>query len=62
MITDPFGRVLVEAPVGKEAIIIAELDLGLVQIARASTPLISDLQAAWPTIQSLVSGADEARQ
>lgn len=62
MITDPFGRVLVEAPVGKEAVIIAELDLGLVQIARASTPLISDLQSAWPTIQSLVSGADEGRQ
>ena len=61
MITDPFGRVLVEAPVGKEAIIIAELDLGLVQIARASTPLISDLQAAWPTIQSLVTEAGEVR-
>lgn len=61
MITDPFGKVLVEAPVGKEAMIMAELDLGLVQIARASTPLISDLQAAWPTIQALVSGADEVR-
>lgn len=58
MITDPFGRVLVEAPVGKEAIITAELDLGLVQIARASTPLISDLQAAWPTIQTVISGSE----
>jgi len=58
MITDPFGRVLVEAPVGREAMIMTELDLGLVQIARASTPLISDLQSAWPTIRNLVADAD----
>ncbi len=54
MIVDPFGRVLVEAPVGVEAIIIADLDATTVPIARAATPLISDLQSAWPSVKSLI--------
>ena len=50
MICDPLGRVLVEAPVGVEAIITAEIDLEMVPIARAQTPLISDLQSSWPNL------------
>jgi N-carbamoylputrescine amidase len=55
LITDPFGEIIVEAPVGEESIIIAELDMSLVPIARASTPLISDLQSAWPNIQRIAN-------
>lgn len=58
MICDPLGRVLVEAPVGVEAIITAEIDLELVSIARAQTPLISDLQSSWHNILKLANQID----
>jgi predicted amidohydrolase len=58
MINDPFGNVIVQAPVGEEAIIMAELDMDLVPIARSSTPLISDLQSAWPNIQRIVNDSN----
>jgi len=54
LITDPFGQVLVKGPIGEEALLLATLDMDLVQIARAKTPLISDLQSAWSNIQSIV--------
>lgn len=55
MICDPLGRVLVEAPVGVEAIITANIDLELVAIARAQTPLISDLQSSWHNILKIAN-------
>lgn len=53
MIVDPFGNILVEAPVGEEAIIIADLEPDMVAIARAQTPLISDLRASWHNLQKI---------
>lgn len=58
MICDPLGRVLVEAPVGVEAIIVADIDLELVPIARAQTPLISDLQAGWHNLLKIANRID----
>jgi predicted amidohydrolase len=58
MIHDPFGNLLVEAPIGKEAMIIAEIDPHIVPVARASTPLISDLQSVWPNVQRLISDSN----
>jgi N-carbamoylputrescine amidase len=55
MIHDPFGNLLVEAPVGEEAMIIAEIDPHIVPVARAATPLISDLQSVWPNVQRLIT-------
>ncbi len=54
MVTDPFGRVLGRAPIGKEAMLVVECDMEQVQIARAQSPLISDLQSVWPVLQGLV--------
>lgn len=58
MICDPLGRVLVEAPVGVEAIIAADIDLELVPIARAQTPLISDLQSSWHNLLKIANQID----
>lgn len=58
MIHDPFGHLVVEAPVGEEAMIIAEIDTHFVPIARASTPLISDLQSVWSNVQRLITDSN----
>jgi predicted amidohydrolase len=53
MIIDPTGRVVAEAPVAEEAMIVSEIDLELVAIARAQSPLISDLQSVWEEVRRL---------
>lgn len=52
-VTDPMGKVAAESPVQEEHLLIAPLDLDLIEIARAATPLISDLKSAWPTVRAL---------
>lgn len=54
MVIDPMGRVLVQSPVAEEHLLLASLDMELVRIARAQSPLISDLQSAWGEIQRIV--------
>lgn len=54
-ITDPFGRFAVEGPLGDEALLVAEVDLDLIAIARAQLPLISDLQSAWNDLVRIVN-------
>jgi N-carbamoylputrescine amidase len=56
-VVDPFGRTAAESPILEEHLLLAPVDFDLIGIARAATPLLSDLQGAWPTIQRL---ADEA--
>ncbi len=58
LVTDPFGRVLAEAPVGEEALLVADLDLDLVPIARAQTPMLSDLQTMWPRVKGLLNAVE----
>lgn len=55
-IMDPFGELLVRAPVQEESLVMADIDFDLVDIARAQTPLISDLQGSWSVIQDIVNG------
>ncbi len=54
MVVDPFGRLVARGPVNEEHILLAEVDFDLIQIARAQTPLISDLQSAWGDIKRIV--------
>lgn len=55
LITDPFGRIVAEAPIGKEALLLADLDLDLVAIARAQVPMLSDLQTMWPRLKDMMA-------
>ncbi len=50
MVLDPSGNVIAEAPVGEEHLLLAEIDLDLVSIARAGSPLLSDLRASWEEV------------
>lgn len=45
IIADPFGSVVAEGPIGEEHILIAKIDLDLIDIARAKSPLIADLES-----------------
>lgn len=56
MIVDPFGRVRVEAPVGTDAVVMGEVDFHEVAVARAASPLLSDLRSTWPLLKGLVEG------
>ena len=58
IVTDPFGNVLVEGPIGEEALLIADLDFDLVPIARAQAPMLADLQTMWPRVKALVAEID----
>jgi len=54
MVVDPFGKTVAQGPVNEEYMLIAQVDFDLVQIARAQTPLLSDLQSAWSDIRRIV--------
>jgi predicted amidohydrolase len=53
MLIDPMGRTISQAPLGEEAMLLCEVDLELVSIARAQSPLISDLQSVWEEVRRL---------
>lgn len=57
-VVDPLGRTVGEAPVADPHLLLAEVDLELVAIARAQSPLLSDLQSAWEEIRRLVASTD----
>ncbi|HRI43626.1 MAG TPA: nitrilase-related carbon-nitrogen hydrolase [Fimbriimonadaceae bacterium] len=50
MMIDPMGQTMVQAPIVEEHIIYCTIDLDLVPLARAQTPLLSDLESAWGDI------------
>lgn len=56
MIVDPFGKVVAQSPIQEEHLLIAEIDLEIVEVARAQSPLIGDLQAAWSDILRIAEG------
>ena len=58
MALDPFGNTVVEAPIGTDHMIVADIDLDRVSIARAQSPLLSDLQGQWEEIRRLVARSD----
>ncbi len=55
MIVDPTGRLVAQAPLGEDAMILATIDPELVAITRAHSPLIADLQSAWEDVRALVA-------
>jgi len=57
-VIDPMGRTVAEAPLADEAMILTEIDLELVTIARAQSPLIADLKSVWEEVRRLVASAD----
>ena len=57
-VVDPFGRQVGEAPIAEPHMMLAEVDLDLVAIARAQSPLISDLQGVWESVRRLVMSSE----
>ncbi|MBI3721220.1 MAG: beta-ureidopropionase, partial [Fimbriimonas ginsengisoli] len=57
-VVDPFGRVAARSPVMDEHVLLAEIDLDQVQLARSQTPLVSDLQSAWGDVKRLASDTE----
>lgn len=55
VITDPFGATIAAGPIGEEAILLSDLDLDLIGIARANSPLLSDLRTMWPRLLKIAS-------
>lgn len=55
MVTDPFGKVAAQAPIAEDHLLLAAIDLDLIEIARSQLPLTSDLQSAWGDIQRIIS-------
>jgi predicted amidohydrolase len=55
MATDPFGKLIAEGPIADPHLLTLEIDLDLVPIARAQSPLISDLQGTWSNLKRLVA-------
>lgn len=55
MVIDPFGQTLVQAPIMEEHVIYAPIDLDAVPLARAQTPLLSDLESAWGDIARIAA-------
>lgn len=54
-VVDPFGRVIVQAPLLDDHLAIATIDLDQIAIARSQIPLTADLQGAWADIQRIVA-------
>jgi N-carbamoylputrescine amidase len=58
MVTDPFGKLLAQAPMLEEHLLKCPVDLDLVTLARSQSPLISDLQTAWSDVRRIVGELD----
>ncbi len=52
--SSPDGQVIARGPIAEEYMLLASIDLDLIAVARASLPLISDLQSSWQDIRRLV--------
>jgi N-carbamoylputrescine amidase len=54
MAFDPTGALIAQSPIAEEHLLLVEVDLDLVTIARAQLPLTADLQTVWEDIRRLV--------
>lgn len=55
MVVDPFGKIIAQSPVAEEHVLVTEIEMDQVTLARAGSPLISDLESAWSDIQAWVA-------
>lgn len=53
-ISDPFGNTLVQSPILEEHLLVADIDKEAIKVARAQSPLLSDLQGAWAEIKDQI--------
>lgn len=53
-VMDPLGRLVGEAPILDDHLLIAPVDLELIDVARAQLPLTSDLQSSWNDLRRIV--------
>lgn len=53
-VIDPYGRTLASAPVLDDHLLLAPVDLELIDLARSQLPLTSDLRSAWGDIRRIV--------
>lgn len=56
MVLDPFGEVLARSPVADDHLLMAPIDLDVVEIARSQLPLISDLRSGWSDVIRALEG------
>ncbi|MBS1718631.1 MAG: beta-ureidopropionase [Armatimonadetes bacterium] len=54
MIIDPMGKRMAESPVAEPHLLITDIDLSMIELARAQSPLISDLRSTWSRMKELV--------
>lgn len=55
MIVSPFGEIIGQGPMQEEHVLVADLDLSLISVARAQSPLLSDLKNTWGDIAQIAS-------
>lgn len=60
-VIDPFGKSRVEGPLGDEALILGEISLDDIAIARASAPLLSDLESSLADIVQELAEAEQSQ-
>lgn len=60
-VVNPFGEIVLLGPAAEECVLYATLDLGQIEIARASQPLIGDLDAHLPDLLRELTAAGQPR-
>jgi predicted amidohydrolase len=58
LVVDPFAVIRLEGPVGKEALLHATVDLDDVSVARATSPMLADLEANLSDIRNEIDRID----
>lgn len=54
-VIDPYGRLAAQAPILDDHLLLAPIDLELIDLARSQLPLTSDLQSAWGDVSRIVN-------
>jgi predicted amidohydrolase len=60
LVVDPFAVTRLEGPVGKEALLKAEVNLDDVSVARATSPMLADLEANLADIRREIDQIERA--
>ena len=60
LVVDPFGTTILEGPVGKEALLKVEIELDDVAVARATSPMLADLEANLADLMIELEGVEKA--
>jgi predicted amidohydrolase len=60
VICNPLGEVVSEGPIGEEFMMIAEIDLDLIDIARKKSPLLADLVSVLEDVTREIDDVNDA--